>query len=168
MNFLQKNLLLTAVMGSVLSVIFLPMTWWYYPLFYFISYPWTFRGHINSLWGGASENGVGSVFGIYQEAGGDAVCILSLFGVQRSGRDAVQGGGICFFQEAGDCAHFGIGLLVRQRSGYFSRQLFGVAFEQHSERDVKLHLGLVWKQRAREKFRGWGIAILREKQTASQ
>lgn len=165
----QKNLLLTAGMGSFLSLAFLPATWWYYPLFYLISYPWKFQGHVNSLWGGVCADGsVGSFVCVYQEArSGDAICIFG-WGVQKASRDAVAGGGILLKQQAGDCAHFGIGAVLYQHSGYFSRMLFGIMHKQSSARDVKLHLGIAYVQQAVGRFRGWGVAMRREKQTASR
>lgn len=173
------NLVFTFVMSSIvtigLSKMDVLLDYETIAIIFLASCPWKFGDTVVSLWGGKSEGRIYSLFGIYQDATGDAFQFFS-FSLYQSGYkatqlcgfslyqlakvDAFQFFGISLFQEAVDEACQGGGIIGHQSAGGNAVQGIGISLYQVAEHDAAQCCGLSGYQSAgNEALQFVGIAL---------
>ncbi len=72
-------------------------------LFSLLCLPFNINGYVLTVLGNAvGENGVYSIFSLYQKTDGDAFTLLGLAGYQNAGRNAGTGIGLAIYQRVGN------------------------------------------------------------------
>jgi hypothetical protein len=162
---INMNFVFGFLMAIILSILLkgllgIHLSWWQGILLFFISYPWTIKGNVYSMWGGFSKNSIYSLVGVAQVADQDANCLAGLTLCQISGGNSAHYVGIVFFQKAGKNALQCFGAVFFQESVKQSTQVIGIAVYQKAAEETFHFVGIIGYQFSKEEASsGVGLVV---------
>lgn len=138
-----------AVLITAIVYFFVDVEAKYLVLVFLVSYPWKIKENVYSLFGGINAEGnVYSLITLFQKAGKDAFCIISLCGVQISGEKAISLIGISGYQKSDDDAWFGAGISIYQNAKYQANCVISFSIFQLANAVAVNFLGISWYQKS--------------------